>query len=480
MTDDAETQTVATTRQVIGDRFELERKLGRGASATTWLAHDRTTGRKVAVKILHTRTLEDWKQLELFEREARVLAGLRHHGVPELIAYLEDASAAAGGPELYLVMEWIDGVSLAERIVRGPRLGQVELMQLASDVLDVLVYLHGRTPPVYHRDLKPSNIVLRQDGTPVLIDFGGVCDGWRASTDNGDTIVGTVGYMPPEQYMGQVGPWSDLYALGASLLHALTGRPPADHDFASGRLTLPTDLEVHPRLRRLVDATLAPAPRDRPQNAADARRLLMEDAPYEPHHSAPATADAVPARPPGKRRLMDVGHPPRDPLGSRAELYKQMRGKYSHPAGCLLHFIMLGGTITAGIVTESVAIAVVVFLVWVISGKVLGLYNEARDKKLPLDGTPGAKLFIDGRYAIARITSRVESGERGFRLHYSFDPVAPASSDPTTAHPPVTGHFDVATLLGFANPAGTELGVIYSAADPKTHHLIKQDLAPGL
>ncbi len=474
---DTETQTVATTRQVIGDRFELERELGRGASATTWLAHDRTTGGKVAVKILHTRTLEDWKQLELFEREARVLAGLRHHGVPELIAHLEDAGAAAKGPELYLVMEWIDGVSLAERIVRGPRLGQGDLMQLASDVLDVLVYLHGRTPPVYHRDLKPSNIVLRTDGTPVLIDFGGVCDGWRASTDNGDTIVGTVGYMPPEQYMGQVGPWSDLYALGASLLHALTGRPPADHDFTSGRLALPTDLEVHPRLRRLIDAILAPAPRDRPQSATEARRLLMEDAPSEA--PSPVTSHARP-RAPGQRRLMNVGHPPRDPEGPRAELYKQMRGKYSHPAGCLLHLIMLGGTIAAGIVTETVQAAVIVFLVWVFAGKALGLYNKARDKKLPLDGTPGAKLFIDGRYAVARITSRVESGERGFRLHYSFDADAPDAPEPATRQAPVTGHFDVSTLLGMANPTGTELGVIYSAADPKTHHILKQDLEPGL
>jgi hypothetical protein len=472
-----ETQTLATTRQVIGDRFELERELGRGASATTWLARDRTTDRNVAVKILHTRTLEDWKQLELFEREARVLAGLRHHGVPELIAHFEDNTAAVRGPELYLVMEWVDGVSLAERIVRGPRLGQGELMQLASDVLDVLVYLHGRTPPVYHRDLKPSNIVLRQDGTPVLIDFGGVCDGWRASTDNGDTIVGTVGYMPPEQYMGQVGPWSDLYALGASLLHALTGRPPADHDFGSGRLALPTDLEVHPRLRRLIDAILAPAPRDRPQSASEARRLLMEDAPSERAHAV--STDSVPQRPPGKRRLMDVGHTPRDPLGPRAELYKQMRGKYSHPAGCLLHFIMLGGTIAAGVITETVAAAVMVFVEWVIAGKALGLYNKARDRKLPLDGTPGAKLFIDGRYAVATITSRVESGERGFRLHYSFDAEAP---DPSAAagRAPVTGHFDVATLLGIANPVGTQLGVIYSAADPKTHHLLKQDLEPGL
>ncbi len=148
-----------------------------------------------------------------------MLGGLRHHGVPELFEFFELDAGLGKGLELYLAMEWIDGVSLQARLEEGPRLDPTEVMQLASDVLDVLIYLHGRSPPVFHRDIKPSNIVIRTDGTPVLIDFGGVCDGWRKASDSGDTIVGTTGYMPPEQYMGQVGPWSDLYALGATLLH---------------------------------------------------------------------------------------------------------------------------------------------------------------------------------------------------------------------------------------------------------------------
>lgn len=467
--------------QVVGDRFRLERVLGRGAAATTWLATEMATERKVAVKTLHARSLEDWKQLELFEREARVLGSLRHHAVPELIATVEEDHGR--GAEVHLVMEWIDGRSLGERMRLGPRLGEVEVMQLASDLLDVLVYLHGRAPPVFHRDIKPSNIILRDDGSPVLIDFGGVCDGWRASNPHavdGATIVGTAGYMPPEQYLGQVGPWSDLYALGATLLHLVTGRAPADHDFASGRLEVPEGLGVSPRFVRLLKALLAPAPRDRPQSAGEARAILMSDAPV-PRAAAPVATQVVRdestiERPVIKvdravaRKLRELGPPPRDPRGKHAQVYKLMRGRYSHPAGCLLHVVFLAGLVTTAAL-ESALAAVLTLLAWIASAKALGVVERRRDASLPDDGTPGGRLFVHGLYAVAEIKHREGSGDSSMKLNYRFETVSGQG---------ISGSHGVSTLVALANPPGTKLGVLYDAANPKDHYLVKDDLAPGV
>jgi hypothetical protein len=464
---------------VVGERVRLERVLGSGAAATTWLATELATGRQVAVKVLHARSLEDWKQLELFEREARVLGSLRHHAVPELIATIEEDRGQ--GAEIHLVMEWIEGRSLGEYIRLGPRLGEVEVMQLASDLLDVLVYLHGRAPPVFHRDIKPSNIILREDGSPVLIDFGGVCDGWRAgaSGEGGMTIVGTAGYMPPEQYLGQVGPWSDLYALGATLLHLVTGRAPAEHDFASGRLEVPDGLGMSPRFVRLLKALLAPAPRDRPQSASEARALLMGDIVESraPKAAVPVVRDpttierpVVPVGKPAARKLRDLGPPPRDARGKHAHVYKLMRGRYSHPAGCLLHVAFLAGLITA-LALESALASVVTLLAWIASAKGLSVISRRHDATLPDDGTPGGRLFVHGNYAVAEITARESSGESSMKLNYRFE---------TDGRGTISGSHGVSTLVALANPPGTRLGVIYDADNPKNHYLIKDDLAPGV
>jgi serine/threonine protein kinase len=109
----------------------------------------------------------------------------------------------------------------------GPR-----TTDLALALLEVLEYLHERRPPVFHRDIKPSNIVLRPSGA-ALVDFGGVGQGGPA-VQGGSTVSGTFGYMAPEQLLGQVSPASDLYFLGATLLHVLTGREPTEFSFEAG------------------------------------------------------------------------------------------------------------------------------------------------------------------------------------------------------------------------------------------------------
>jgi len=304
--------------------------LGEGTSARTLLCRDRQDEREVALKELRVQHLDDWKHLELFEREAKVLAGLRHHAIPQVFDTIEhqgESDAEPSGPGvLILVQEFIEGLSLAQRMEDGPTLGQVELFQLTLGVLDVLEYLHGRSPPIYHRDIKPSNIIVRPTGAPVLVDFGSVTHGWRPATAAGSTVTGTFGYMPPEQLLGQVGPTSDLYALGATLLHVMTGRDPTDFPFDSGRIEVPADLPASPPLRALVTALLEPAPNNRPRSVADARAIALGHS--RETADAPSTA-LVPMRsgPPALvggdgPRFVDVGPPPRDPEGEFADVYK--------------------------------------------------------------------------------------------------------------------------------------------------------------
>lgn len=286
--------------ELLHGRYRTLRPLGHGSFASVSLCADERTGRQVAVKELRPEHLRDWKHFELFEREARVLASLRHHGIPEVVEAFEE-SDAQGRPRLYLAEEYVEGAGLLARIEAGPRLGSSELLRLALDLLHILEYLHSRTPPVIHRDIKPSNIILRPTGAPVLIDFGGVRDGWRQPGQGGSTVLGTHGYAPPEQYLGQAGPKSDLYALGATLLHAAGGLPPSDYTFDTGRIEVPAELPCDSRLRRLLTALLEPAPVDRPANAAAARELLLR-APElvdgrapggQPQTSTPATSPAA-------------------------------------------------------------------------------------------------------------------------------------------------------------------------------------------
>lgn len=279
-------------------RYRVVRLLGAGSFAETFACERESDGKRVAIKELRVQNAGSWKPIELFEREVKVLAALRHPSIPALYESFE-ARDTNGQTTLCLAQELVEGDSLKQRITVGPLLGEAEVYTMALALLDVLEYLHGRVPSVFHRDLKPSNILLRPDGSTVLIDFGGVCFGWRPPDYSGTTVVGTFGYMPPEQLMGQVGPTADLYALGATLLHAVTGTPPHEFPFDTGRIEVPRDLSVRPTLRRLIHELLHGAPRDRPQSVAAARAILLDE-----KGAAASSASRALARRPESRALI--------------------------------------------------------------------------------------------------------------------------------------------------------------------------------
>jgi protein kinase-like protein len=257
----------------IADRYEVIRPLGRGSFAQTLLARDTELGRQVAMKVLHPRAARDWKSFELFEREAAVLRDLRHHAIPAV----HDAFRAPwdGADAAFLVLEYVEGVSLAQLIADRRHLDPAEVLHLFLEMLGVLDYLHTRVPPILHRDIKPANVIMRSDGSPALVDFGAVRNVFRSADESGSTMVGTYGYMPYEQTMGQANPASDLYALAATILHLVTGRAPPEFMNDAGRLQVPTSLPCGPALRNVLTRMLAAAPADRFPSARAARTELL-------------------------------------------------------------------------------------------------------------------------------------------------------------------------------------------------------------
>jgi serine/threonine protein kinase len=172
-------------------------------------------------------------------------------------------------------MEYVDGTSLAQLIDEHRQLDPAEVINICLELLSILDYLHGRVPPILHRDIKPANIIVRPNGLPALVDFGSVRRVFMGPDEFGSTVAGTYGYMPYEQYMGQATPASDLYALGATLLHLITGRPPREFMTEQGRIQVPDTLPGDTRLRPVLTQMLRPSPAERFQSARAARQALL-------------------------------------------------------------------------------------------------------------------------------------------------------------------------------------------------------------
>jgi serine/threonine protein kinase len=190
-------------------------------------------------------------------------------------------------------------------------------------MLGVLDYLHSRVPPVLHRDIKPANIIVRPDGSPVLVDFGAVRNVFRGPDDAGSTVAGTYGYMPYEQLMGQASPASDLYALAATFLHLLTGRAPPEFMSDAGRLEVPASLPGGDSFARVLMRMLAPAPTDRYRSAREVRAALLGGASSSP--AAVVVADASTSLAPSKAPLapLNLGPVPRPLVGEAQALLER-------------------------------------------------------------------------------------------------------------------------------------------------------------
>lgn len=221
-------------QQVLQSRYQLVECLGENGGRQTWRAIDQaqTPPERVIVKALIFPNQVEWQALRLFEREGEILRTVSHPYIPQ---YRDFFTADDRGIWYCLVEDYIPGKSLKQLLDEGEHFTEGDLRSIGKQVLEILVYLHGLSPPIYHRDIKPSNLIRGEDGRIYLVDFGAVQD--KAPVLGGTfTIVGTYGYTPIEQFAGRAVPGSDLYALGATLVHLATGRSPADLEQRDFRL----------------------------------------------------------------------------------------------------------------------------------------------------------------------------------------------------------------------------------------------------
>lgn len=221
--------------------------MGRTAAGRqTWLATDLQSDEQVTLKLLAFSPHMQWEELKLFEREAQVLQALNHPYIPRYRDYFSiDRQVGEGIPWFGLVQDYIPGFSLQELLEQGKRFTEKQVRKIATDVLEILIYLHELSPPVLHRDIKPSNLILGDDKQIYLVDFGAV-QAQAAVTGVTFTVVGTSGYAPLEQFWGRAVPASDLYALGATLIHLLTGTSPAELPQKDSRIQFSDKVSLDP------------------------------------------------------------------------------------------------------------------------------------------------------------------------------------------------------------------------------------------
>ncbi|WP_298008653.1 MULTISPECIES: protein kinase domain-containing protein [Anaerolinea] len=259
---------------LLNHRYRIVSILGQGGMGAVYRAVDEHLGVHVAVKENLFLTEEYSRQ---FEREARILAGLRHPGLPHVTDYF-----VLPGQGQYLVMDYIEGEDLRQRMERSGVLPENEVILIGISVCEALNYLHTRHQPIIHRDLKPGNIKVTPEGQAVLVDFGLA----KIMEGNQVTMTGaramTPGYSPPEQYgTSHTDERSDVYSLGATLYAALTGSIPEDGlNRLTGKEQL-TDIrklrpKINRRLAEVIEKALEVDPDDRFQSAEEFRQALIE------------------------------------------------------------------------------------------------------------------------------------------------------------------------------------------------------------
>ncbi|WP_338316132.1 Stk1 family PASTA domain-containing Ser/Thr kinase, partial [Streptomyces bohaiensis] len=302
---------------LLADRYELVRQLGRGGMAQVHLAHDRRLGRTVAVKTLLSDHAQDTVFQQRFQREAQAVASLNH---PAIAAVYDTGEGEVNGVVVpYIVMEYVEGATLADLLERGPMMPE-EALRICAGVLRALAYSHEHG--IVHRDIKPANVMLTTEGQVKVMDFGiarAMGAGGMTMTAT-STVIGTAHYLSPEQARGEkVDARSDLYSSGCLLYELLTGRPPFDGESAVAvayqHVTAEPDLPSHraagiaSEIDDVVMVSLAKGREERYQTADEMRLDIEAVLGYAP---VPGTTT---------QRATAVGHPVPAPTqgGGRAE-----------------------------------------------------------------------------------------------------------------------------------------------------------------
>jgi serine/threonine protein kinase len=248
---------------VLENRYKIIKLIKAGGMGAVYKAMDMKLETLCAIKELlpfYGSSEEKEEARKWFKREAEILARLNHPGIPGISDYF------ISNNRYYLAMDFIDGDTLRKKLIKEgkPGLPEKNVIEWAKEILDVLNYLHRQNPPVIYRDIKPSNIIINKNGRIKLIDFG--IARILYVTDEKMTKIGTEGYCPLEQYHGKPEIRSDIYALGATMHHLLTGIDPVPFKFKSLREINPS---ISTELEYVVMKALEEPPEKRFSNAED-------------------------------------------------------------------------------------------------------------------------------------------------------------------------------------------------------------------
>lgn len=247
---------------VIDGKYEVLREIGRGGMSVVYLAMDTHLNKQWAVKEIRKKGSgkNDEIVVNSLLAEANMMKRLDHPALPRIVDIIDN------GVTIYVVMDYIEGESLDKILLEYGAQPEEKVINWAMQIADALSYLHGQKPPIIYRDMKPANVMLKPEGNIKIIDFG-IAREYKEMNLADTTVLGTKGYAPPEQYSGQTDPRSDIFALGMTMHHLLTGVDPRNGEpYAPVRQWNP---ELSEGIEIIIDRCVQPASENRYQSCAD-------------------------------------------------------------------------------------------------------------------------------------------------------------------------------------------------------------------
>lgn len=251
---------------VLAGKYEILKEIGRGGMSFVYLAMDTHLNRNWAVKEVRKRGSgkNDEIVVNSLLAEANMVKRLDHPALPRIVDIIDT------GETIYIVMDFIEGESLDKILSEYGAQPEEKVIDWAMQVCDVFSYLHSQKPPIIYRDMKPANLMLKPNGNISIIDFG-IAREYKEQNLADTTVLGTKGYAPPEQYSGQTDPRSDIFALGMTMHHLLTGVDPRNGEpYAPVRQWNP---ELSEGIEAIINKCVEPAAENRYQSCAE---LLLD------------------------------------------------------------------------------------------------------------------------------------------------------------------------------------------------------------
>ena len=253
---------MAEIGSVIDGKYEIVREIGHGGMSVVYLAMDTHLNKQWAVKEIKKKGSgkNDEIIVNSLLAEANLMKRLDHAALPRIVDIIDN------GVTIYVVMDYIEGESLDKILNEYGAQPEELVIGWAMQLCDALAYLHAQKPPIIYRDMKPANIMLKPEGNIKIIDFG-IAREYKEQSLADTTVLGTKGYAPPEQYSGQTDARSDIFALGMTMHHLLTGIDPRSGEaYAPVRMWNP---ELSEGIELIIDKCVEPAPENRYQNCSD-------------------------------------------------------------------------------------------------------------------------------------------------------------------------------------------------------------------